>query len=257
MAAALSVAASSAAAASDSTALAPALAAFRRRDFATAIKLAEPLAAKDDADAQMLLGMAYFVGPEGGLKSDFNKAGEWFWRASLLKDKEAAYGYALLTQVSMDVNDKERAKETLAAAEMGSPGAMESIGEYLMTGLGIYIPQDDGQAMQWLTAAGRKGSLKAALFLGRCYMSGRLGSRPDPLEAYKWLWIAANAPVVDPIQEPLAPSYWWRKKDATDARFYLAEVGAKMTKEQIAEARRRAAAVGRAAPPAHPKPRPS
>ena len=224
--------------------LAAALASFKARDFPAAIRLAKPLADKDDPDARMLIGMAYFIGVEGGLeKSDFSKAAEQFYKARGRKHAEAAYAYSRLLEMG-DAPQDEIEQAISVAATLGSPGAQESLATRLMTGPGPVIPRDDDQALVWLTRAASGGSPGSQMMLGQVWEKGRLSPKPDLIEAEKWLWLAANSPIVEGVDSPLSMSKWWRKRDSDEARRALAALEAKLTKDQIAEGRRRASNVG-------------
>lgn len=219
-----------------------AITAFRARDFKSAIRLAQPLADRDDPDARMLIGMAYFIGPEGGLAaSDFNKASEQFYKARSRKHAEAAYAYSRLLEMGGAPED-ETERAISVAATLGAPGAQESLATRLMTGPGPVIPRDDEQARVWLTRAASGGSPGSQMLLGQIWEKGRLSPKPDLVEAERWLWLAANSPVVEGIDSPLSMSKWWRKSDAEQARQSLAALEKKLTKAQIAEGRRRAGA---------------
>ncbi|MDE2143263.1 MAG: sel1 repeat family protein, partial [Elusimicrobia bacterium] len=113
--------------------LTAALKAYHRRDFAAALKLAEPLAKKGAPHAQMLMGMINFVGPEGGLRSNLNEAAKWFSAARDRKDAEAAFAYAVVLDMG-GARPDDLADAMRRAAELGSPAARKRMAVFYMTG---------------------------------------------------------------------------------------------------------------------------
>jgi len=93
------------------------------------------------------------------------------------------------------------------------------------TGLGV--PQDDRQAAHWFRMAAAQGHRPAQFYLGTLYAEGQ-GVEPDPVEALKWVTLAATPPADLTI--------------AARASKFRAELMERMRPEQIAEAERLAAA---------------
>ena len=234
--------------------LAPALAAFARRDFKKVVVLTKPLADKGDAEAELLLGMVYFVGPEGGMRqSEFNLAEKYFWDARERKSPEAAYALALLFQQGGDeVPPKELGDAIIGAAAMGSPGGQAMLGTTRMKGLPPLIPRDSAESLKYLRLGAAGGSPDAFFSLGLMYEHGRVNEARPLIEAYRWLWRAARAPVVEPLDHPLNPSHWHRAKWEAKARQELASLEQKMMPQDL-EAARRLAAAQDPAPSAPPK----
>ena len=90
---------------------------------------------------------------------------------------------------------------------------------YLM---GNGVQKDDAEALKWYRASAEQGYALAIFHLGMRYKKGQ-GVAQDPTEAYKWLSLAAARGIAE----------------ATDI---LGEVKQTMTREQVAEGKRRAEA---------------
>jgi uncharacterized protein len=69
-------------------------AAYQHGRYATALRLARPLAADGDARAQSMLGLLYYRGQ--GVPQDHNEAVKWFRRAADLGDAQAQYNLGLI-----------------------------------------------------------------------------------------------------------------------------------------------------------------
>lgn len=112
----------------------------------------------------------------------------------------------------------------LAEAHAGRPVAQTCLGYQYQNGLGA--PKSYEEAAHWYHRAAEQGEPTAQFFLGLLYDRGQ-GVAEDPVEAEKWLDLAAAA-------APRAKrEYWATMRD---------EIGAKMTLDELAEARRRAVA---------------
>lgn len=121
--------------------------AFRRGDYATALKELTPAAAKNNPDAIMILAKMYQGG--FGVKKDTAKATELFKRAAELGDADAAYTY----------------------------GIARAIGDG--------IQQDLGEGLKWLYIAQTLGSDKAQTYLKKLKMPPELTAEAKRA-AYIW-----------------------------------------------------------------------
>ena len=110
----------------------------------------------------------------------------------------------------------------LPQAQAGRAVAQSFLGYQYQNGLGV--PKSEEEAARWFQRAAEQGEPSAQFFLGLLYDRG-LGLPEDPVEAEKWLDLAAG----------VAPrgrrEYWANMRDI---------VAAKMTLDEVAEARRRA-----------------
>jgi hypothetical protein len=134
-------------------------AAYQSGDYATALRLARPLAAEGDARAQSLFGVLYYRGR--GVQKDDKEAVNWFRRA----------------------------------AEQGDIAAQFNLGVMFSEGQGV--PQDYSEAMKWFRLAADQGDAQAQYNLGLSYAKGETGE-PDNVSAYMWFNLAvAHFPVSD------------------------------------------------------------
>jgi len=130
----------------------PAYAAYRRNDYAGALKLARPLADQGNARAQSLLGLLYSNGR--GVVRDDPQAARWFQ----------------------------------LAAEQGDASAQFNLGVMYAEGHGV--AQDHTEALKWYQLAADQGYPQAQYNLGLWYSTDEVGT-PDPVSAHKWLNLAA------------------------------------------------------------------
>ncbi len=129
------------------------VAAYKRGDYATALREWRPLAEQGNANAQFFLGLMYGNGE--GVPQDYAKALQW-WRK---------------------------------AAEQGVAGAQYNLGIMYDNGRGV--PQDSAKALQWYRKAAEQGYAKAQYNLGIMYGNGR-GVPQDYAEAHMWFNLAAS-----------------------------------------------------------------
>ena len=128
-----------------------ALAAHGRGDYATALRLWQPLADQGNVDAQYKLGVMFANGE--GVKQDYVQAVKWF----------------------------------RLAADHGHAGGQFNLG--FMYGTGLGVPQDDVQAVKWYRLAADQGYARAQFNLGLMYAKGE-GVPEDNVQAHKWFNLA-------------------------------------------------------------------
>jgi len=126
--------------------------AYKRGDYATALREWRPLAEQGDSGAQFYLGTLYAFGR--GVPQDYVKARQWF-------EKSAAQGHA-------------RAHYNLGVLYDFEKG----------------VPQDFAKARQWYEKAAAQGHAGAQNNLGRLYEFGH-GVMQDSVRAYMWYSVAA------------------------------------------------------------------
>jgi hypothetical protein len=127
-------------------------AAYQNADYATALRLARPLAAEGDARAQSVLGLLYYGGR--GLPQDYTEALRWFRAAA-------------------DQND------VIAQVHLG-----------VMFSEGRGVPQDSAEAARWFHRAADLGDAQAQYNLGILYAKGQAGEG-DNVSAHMWFNLAA------------------------------------------------------------------
>ena len=141
-------------------ALGDGLAAYKRGDHATALRLWRPLAEQGVAEAQNNLGLMYASGE--GVPQDDAEAVKWF----------------------------------RLAAEQGDASGQSRLGIMYTDGKGV--PQDFNEAAKWTRKAAEQGDAHAQALLAGMYALGQ-GVPTDIVLAYMWYNLAA-AQGVEPAQ---------------------------------------------------------
>jgi hypothetical protein len=154
----------------------------------------------------------------------YAKAAE-LWRPLAEKgDAEAQYSLGTLYAEGKGVeqNDATAFLWFQRAANQGVAAAQYNVGASYATGAGI--AKSDVDAARWFRRAADQGMAFAQLNLGLLYAAGN-GVAQDDVEAYKWLELAfAGLPPGGP------------RMDVARA---MTDVSAKMTREQLIEAKQR------------------
>jgi hypothetical protein len=213
--------------------LADAVAAYSRKDFVRAMRIAGPLARGGDPDAQMLSGMIFLNGAVPGREKDGqNVALTWFYKAARQKHAEAQAVYAA-TLMENGMPSETVVDEIKRAADLGSPAGERLQADVYLKGLypDIVAP-DEQEGARWLKLAAQSGDPTAQLALAR-----RLHAK-DPVEAYRWALAASRHPLVDKFQDPLhSLTTAWMPEQQADAKKLLQEL--LLTPAQIKEAESR------------------
>ena len=196
--------------------------AYDKSNYAAAIRLLLPMSKAGDAKAQHLLGLTYnFADGRTGVKRNRTKAQYWYEKA-VKQDYTPAFrrlGFLLVGTVK---NSKRGLGLLKVAAERGDARAQWGMGFYLMNS-NRGVPADRPAARKWLLRAIEQKYAYAATHLLLMYR--RDG---DNVEAYKW----------DVIGQ-----YLWEQQGAlTKGPLIKPDIRRRMTKNQIAEAKRRALA---------------
>jgi TPR repeat protein len=131
-----------------------ATAAFKRGDYATELRLLQPLAQQGNAPAQYYLGTMWGSG-----------------RGVPMSEAESVKWYRL-------------------AAEQGYADAQEELGFLYFTGYGA--PNNYAQAAKWSRLAAEQGNDEAQLYLSILYANGK-GVPQDYVLAYMWANLSAAA----------------------------------------------------------------
>jgi hypothetical protein len=171
-----------------------------------------------DAEAQMKLGAAYANGQ--GVKADYKTAASYYRKAADQGHAGAQIALGELYEAGQGVkrDDAEAVQWYRRAAEQGHPAGQYALAVMYLVGSGV--AKDDAEALKWYRASADQGYALALFHLGMRYKKGQ-GVTADPAEAYKWLTLAAERGVAE----------------ATEIRD---EVKRGMTREQVAEGKRRA-----------------
>lgn len=264
------------------TATAPALAdpaagiaAFERKDYATAYRELRPLAEAGEVEAQWRVGFMLHSGY--GVAEDIPEAALWYRRAAEQGHPRAPYLLGLMYFYGrLGGRDKaEAARWFRMAAERGWVAAQNELGNMYEFGWGV--PRDDAEANRWYglaVAAFRAGAARgdpgSQFDLAAMYHTGRgvprdmrLASRLYHLAAqanvdaaqmvlggwyYPWApWAVHDPKVPQPSPDLIAPdiveSYKWYALAARNGYYSADEqldfVVRHMTPAQLAEGRRR------------------
>ena len=128
--------------------------AYKRGDYATALRFWRPLAEQGHAQAQAYLGNMYVEGE--GIPKDIAEAAKW----------------------------------SRLAAEQGVAYAQRSLSLIYSEG-GDGVPQDYAEVVKWARLAAEQGDATAQGILGACYRDGS-GVLQDYVLAHMWLNLAAS-----------------------------------------------------------------
>jgi uncharacterized protein len=126
--------------------------AYKKGDYATALRMWRPLAEQGDAVAQTGLALMYEAGQ--GVTQNYNIAMHWYRKA----------------------------------ADQGEAIAQSGVGMMYLFGQGV--PKDYRVAAVWFQKAAEQGGATGQLYLGVMYMGGD-GVPKDYVAAYMWLNLAA------------------------------------------------------------------
>jgi len=200
-----------------------AVAAYNRKDYATAFRLMKPLAENGNGNAQTNLGFMYFSGQ--GVRKNYAEAVKWYRRAAEQGHPTAQFNLGLMYANGQGVPQDylESLNWYRRAADQGYADAQSNIGFMYDHGRGV--PQDYARAVIWYRRAAEQGYATAQFNLGVMYKAGK-GVPKDYVMAHLWFNLAA-----------------WRfpeskGKDREDAETLRDLVASKMTPAQIAEAQR-------------------
>jgi hypothetical protein len=208
------------------------IAAAKRGDYATALRLLRPLAEQGHARAQFNLGVAYANGR--GVPQDHAEAVKWWrlaaevkwWRLAAeqgLANAQFNLGVAYHLGKGVPQDHAEAVKWWRLAAEQGEAQAQAHLG--IMYDKGLGVPQDHAEAVKWFRLAAEQGYALAQLNLGALYANGQ-GVPQDSVQAHMWFYLAASQ-----FSAPEAP---YRDQ----AVKYRDIVASKMTPAQLTEAQR-------------------
>jgi len=173
-----------------------------------------------DAPAQVQLARLYAKGE--GVTNSYREAARWYRIAATNgnSDAQAALGELYEAGQGVPKDMTEALKWYQLAAGQNNAGAQYTLGFLYEAGHGV--PQNHVEAAKWFRLAAEQGDALSQYDLGQRYDLG-VGVAVDRVEALKWLLLAAAQ----------------GQPDAAKRRPFVEK---KMTSEQIAEAKRRAAA---------------
>jgi TPR repeat protein len=168
--------------------------AMHKGDFKTALDELRPLAAKNDPNAQFLLGMLYDAGK--GVAQDQSVAASWYRKAAKQNHllAQVYLGALLYSGQGVKQNYAEAARWFRTAADSGDDLAQFYLGSMYSSGKGV--KQDDSTAIRWLTKSAAQRNTRAMGLLATTLFS-RSRAEQDLVDAYAWSHLAAE---LDPVQ---------------------------------------------------------
>jgi len=157
------------------------LAAYKRGDYATALKEWRPMAEAGNAAAQNNLGVMYGNGE--GVPQDSKEAVKWYRLAAEqgVADAQTSLGLMYYYGEGVPQDYKEAVKWFRLAAEQGDTEAQRNLGLSYAYGQGV--PWDNEEAVKWFRLAAEQGNVHAQNSLGVMYANG-LGVPKDRVLAY-------------------------------------------------------------------------
>ena len=216
-----------------------AFAAYKKKDFVTAMKIAGPFAQNGNADAQFLAGLVFLNGAAPGHEKDGqNVAMMWLYKSSRQKQPEAQAVYA---SALIDNNGPSTTivDEVKAAADEGSPAGLRMLADVYLKGLYPDVtPKDEDEGGKWLLKAAQAGDPTGELDLAH-----RSQAAKDLPEAYYWALLASRHAVTDKFSDPERTlSASWTQGEKEDAEKLLKELRSVMTPVELLKATTRAKA---------------
>jgi TPR repeat protein len=175
-------------------------------------------AEQGEAAAQAELATLFTQGD--GVKRDYKEAARWYQLAADqgLAAAQAALGELYEAGQGVPRDAVEAAKWYRKAADQGHATGQYALAVLYLVGRGV--PKDDTEALKLYRQSADQGYALALFHLGMRYKKGQ-GVPMDPVEAYKWLTLAAGNGIAE----------------ASEIRD---EVKSSMTRDQIAEGKKRA-----------------
>jgi TPR repeat protein len=164
-------------------------AAYKAKDYKTALQEWRPLAEQGDAAAQNALGNVHRIGH--GVLKDYKKSVEWFTLAAEQGHTGAQYYLGQMYRKGQGVtqDNKQAFKWYNLAAQQGDATAQFNLGIMYRKGEGVI--QDLKKAVKWYTLAAEQGVATAQFNLGVMYSKGQ-GVLKDYKQSFKWYSLAAE-----------------------------------------------------------------
>ena len=172
--------------------------AFKKKDYATAVKYYRQAADLGDAEAQFCLGNRYLNGQ--GVTADKEQAFYWYEKAARQgnTDAQTNLGLCYLDGQGVEQNVDKGIYWLSLAADNGNLNAKFSFGICYIEGHGVSA--NPRQGITWIKSAAEQGLPLAQLYLGKFYCEG-IGLDQD-IEAGK-KWFAQAAGSTDENAEPV------------------------------------------------------
>ena len=169
--------------------------AMQKGDFKVALDELRPLAAKNDPNAQFMLGMLYDAGK--GVAQDQAAAVSWYRRAAKQNHLIAQLylGAMLYSGQGVSQDYAEAARWLQGPAQSGNDQAQFYLGSMYANGAGV--KKDEARAIDWLTRSATQQNTRAMGMLASALFTRSQGHGDELVDAYAWSHLAAE---MDPIQ---------------------------------------------------------
>lgn len=162
-----------------------------------ALRLLAHEAQDDDANAQLLYGLAYLEGRDG-LKPDAKKAVYWLRRSARMGNAyaqlELGKCFAKGEGVAKDIT--QAIKWWRKSSHKGNPQAQYLMGKAYLQGQGV--TKDPARAIYWLKKSAEQNNSDAQYLLGKMYYEG-YAVQQDETVAQNWLNRAAEQGKTDAV----------------------------------------------------------
>ncbi|KIL98705.1 hypothetical protein CCC_02155 [Paramagnetospirillum magnetotacticum MS-1] len=160
------------------------------KDDVEALRLLNAAAASGDSFAQHVLGSAYFNGR--AVPKDISQALIWFGRAAEKGQPESLHAMGEIHFNGLGINkDEGRGIEYFKrAAEKGWPPSLDRLAQYAWEGRAM--PTDQVKALEYARPAAEAGRPVAQFILGVAYLLGQGGVDKDMNKAAQWFRKAAD-----------------------------------------------------------------
>lgn len=144
--------------------------AFNIGQYATTLRLVQPLASEGNPRAQVMLGRCYESGL--GVEQNMETAAQWYALAAEQNDGEAQLllAYAYQSGIGVPQDGALALQWMRRAADGGLPEAAYALSQYYAKGR--FVEKDQQAAFDWALKAAEGGYGQAMLFVGACYEHG-------------------------------------------------------------------------------------
>jgi TPR repeat protein len=165
------------------------LAAYGKKDFATALRLFRQAAPAGQPIALFGIGTLYYNGE--GVAQNYAEAMKWYRQAADKGNGPAMYqiGWLYLKGQGVPQDYGEAMRWLRQGADRGLSSAMSNVGYLYENGLGV--PPDAAEAMRWYRKAADAGNAQAMYNVGLLYVLGK-GVPSDLAEARRWFTKSAE-----------------------------------------------------------------
>lgn len=166
-------------------------AAYKEKDYETALALLLPLSEAGDADSQVLLARMYISGD--GVEHDYGAALALLTPLADAGNPEALYRLAGMYArgEGVEESDEKHIEYLEAAANAGSTDAMVSLGNIYSKGR-YGVAKREKKAFGYYKKAAELGDDNGMFYLGLCYCYG-IGTEKDFEKALEWYERAAES----------------------------------------------------------------